>query len=86
MKHNQTGYYASKRDSALNYYRINTDSSGFPFVSRCITIDENLHVKLQFNGRSLPLPRGLTKLLLLTMQSSPDIRCWEITPVFEVSC
>ena len=57
QKHCPSGYCASKRDSSIVFYMMDTDGSGFPFVSRCITIDENLHVKLQCNGRNLPLPK-----------------------------
>ena len=57
LKHCPAGYCGSKRDSSIVFYMMDTDDSGFPYVSRCITIDESLHVKLQSNGRDLPLPK-----------------------------
>ena len=30
---------------------------GFPSIAEAIKIDDNLHVRLQYNGRPVPLPK-----------------------------
>ena len=57
IAHCPAGFCGSKRDTSLVFYMMDSDESGFPYVSSSIMIDENLHVKLQCNGRNLPLPK-----------------------------
>ena len=36
---------------------MNTGGSGFPFVNRCITYSENIHLNLQCNGKILSIQK-----------------------------
>ena len=39
------------------YCTVFDEETDFPSICECIKIDADLHVKLQYNGNSLPLPK-----------------------------
>lgn len=56
------GYEAKKNDSSVVFYRTVFDATtGFPSISAAISIDSELHVKLQSDGLPVPLPKWFTK-------------------------
>lgn len=61
VKHRPQGYEAKINSSSLLFYRtVFDEKTGFPSVSAAILIDQSLHVKLQCNGRPVPLPKWFT--------------------------
>jgi len=61
FKHRPRGYEAKVNSSSLLFYRtVFDEKTGFPSVSAAILIDQSLHVKLQCNGRPVPLPKWFT--------------------------
>lgn len=58
IKHCPQGYEGKKNTSSILFYRtVFDETTGFPSISAGIMIDENLHVKLQCNGKPIPLPK-----------------------------
>ena len=57
LKHCPPGYSSVRNETSIIFHVMAADDPGFPFVSRCIMIDNeinDLHVNLEFNGRMLP--------------------------------
>ena len=57
QKHCPPGYSSKKEENSIIFYMTASDELGFPRISRSIRIDNNMHIKLQCNGRMLPLPK-----------------------------
>ena len=57
QEHTPSEFTFKRLQESRQYYRLIFDSkSGFPRFYECISIDKELHVKLTFQGFSIPLP------------------------------
>ena len=58
VKHCPDGFQFKRNENSIIFYRtVFDEKTDFPFICECIKIDADLHVKLQYNGNSLPLPK-----------------------------
>ena len=60
VKHCPAGFQFKRNENSIIFYRtVFDEKTDFPSICECIKIDADLHVKLQYNGNSLPLPKWL---------------------------
>ena len=49
-------------------YEFSFDGTKFPKILKSIKVVDNLHVKLQYNGKPLPLPQWFVQVHNVTMK------------------
>ena len=60
VKHCPPGYKGMESDSGKVFFKTEQDGTGFPSISAAIRVDKDLHVKLQYHGNPVPLPKWFT--------------------------
>ena len=62
QNHCPQGFQFCKTDKSIMFYRTEFNpETDFPFIAECIKIDTYLHVKLNYNGSFIPLPKWFTQ-------------------------